>query len=106
MARSSAAPAWTKPTFIGSCGSNPHTLESPDMSILTPILYVLFSLLSILLTALVLVQEGKGGGLGGAFGGAGAEMFGHGAGGINKATGVLAGVLFLIAIVIGVIEKR
>lgn len=76
------------------------------MAILSPILYVLFSLLSILLTAIVLVQEGKGGGLGGAFGGAGADMFGHGAGGINKATGVIFGVLLVITVVIGVMEKH
>ena len=73
---------------------------------ITSILYILFALSAVLLTTIVLLQEGKGGGLGAAFGGAGAEMFGHGAGGINKATGILAAVMFILAIVIGVLEKR
>jgi preprotein translocase subunit SecG len=75
------------------------------MPIITTILYVLFAIDAVLLITIVLLQEGKGGGLGGAFGGAGGEIFGHGVGGINKATGVLAAVLFAIAIGIAVIEK-
>jgi preprotein translocase subunit SecG len=75
------------------------------MPIITTILYVLFAIDAVLLVTIVLLQEGKGGGLGGAFGGAGGEIFGHGAGGINKATGILAGVLFVIAVGIAVIEK-
>jgi preprotein translocase subunit SecG len=75
------------------------------MGILITILYVLFAIDAVLLIAIVLLQEGKGGGLGAAFGGAGGEIFGHGVGGINKATGILAGVLFLIAIGIALLEK-
>jgi preprotein translocase subunit SecG len=75
------------------------------LGIITTILYVLFAIDAILLIGIVLLQEGKGGGLGAAFGGAGGEIFGHGVGGINKATGVLAAVLFLIAIGIALIEK-
>jgi preprotein translocase subunit SecG len=74
------------------------------MDIITTILYVLFAIDAILLITIVLLQEGKGGGLGGAFGGAGGEIFGHGVGGINKATGVLAAILFVIAIVIARLE--
>jgi preprotein translocase subunit SecG len=72
---------------------------------LLTILYVLFAIDAVLLITIVLLQEGKGGGLGAAFGGAGGEIFGHGVGGINKATGVLSAILFLIAIVIAVFEK-
>jgi preprotein translocase subunit SecG len=75
------------------------------MTIITTALYVLFAIDAVLLVTIVLLQEGKGGGLGGAFGGAGGEIFGHGVGGINKATGVLAALLFVIAIVIALIEK-
>ncbi len=67
------------------------------MSILNIILTVLFIGLSLLLILIVLMQEGKGGGLGNAFGGMGGEAFGHGAGGINKFTTVLAGLLFVLA---------
>jgi preprotein translocase subunit SecG len=73
--------------------------------IITTILYVLFAIDAILLITIVLLQEGKGGGLGAAFGGAGGELFGHGVGGINKATGILATLLFLIAIGIALLEK-
>ena len=73
--------------------------------ILETILYVLFAIDAVLLITIVLLQEGKGGGLGAAFGGAGGAIFGHGAGGINKATGVLAGILFVLAVVIAVFEK-
>ena len=75
------------------------------MHIITTALYVLFCIAAVLLVTIILLQEGKGGGLGGAFGGAGGEIFGHGVGGINKATGVLAALLFIIAIVIALIEK-
>lgn len=75
------------------------------MPIITNVLYVLFALDAVLLVAIVLLQEGKGGGLGGAFGGAGGEIFGHGVGGINKATGVLAAILFVLALAIATLEK-
>ena len=64
------------------------------------LLTILFIVLSLFLIGIVLVQEGKGGGLGGAFGGAGGDAFGHGVGGINKFTGVVAGIWMLLAIVL------
>ena len=76
------------------------------MEILSTILYIVFGLVSVLLIGIVLLQEGKGGGLGGAFGGAGGEMLGHGAGGINRVTGVLAAVLFILAIALVKIESH
>jgi preprotein translocase subunit SecG len=56
----------------------------------------LFFLSAILLMAIVLMQEGKGGGLASALGGQGAETFGVSTGGVNKVTLFLAG-LFLVS---------
>ncbi|MSR75775.1 MAG: preprotein translocase subunit SecG [Planctomycetes bacterium] len=75
------------------------------MDILEIILNVLFVLGSILLIAIVLMQEGKGGGLGNAFGGAGGEAFGHSVGGINRFTAWIAGVLMLVALSIALISN-
>ncbi len=66
--------------------------------IIKTILHVLFVLVSVILVAIVLMQEGKGGGLGSAFGGAGGEAFGHGVGGINRFTAIVAGVFMLLAL--------
>lgn len=62
------------------------------------LLYTLFFISALLLILVVLVQEGKGGGLGGALGGAGAETFGVRAGGVNKVTFILFGVFVLSAL--------
>ena len=56
----------------------------------------LFFLSAVLLMAIVLLQEGKGGGLASALGGQGAETFGVSTGGSNKVTLFLAG-LFLVS---------
>jgi preprotein translocase subunit SecG len=69
------------------------------------VLYILFSLIAVLLIGIVLVQEGKGGGMGGAFGGVGGEAFGHGASGINKFTGILAAIFMVSAIVIALLSR-
>jgi preprotein translocase subunit SecG len=70
------------------------------MAILKGALTVVFITVSILLTAIILMQEGKGGGLGSAFGGAGGEAFGHGAGGINRFTAVVAGIFLGTAVIL------
>ncbi|MDA0667713.1 MAG: preprotein translocase subunit SecG [Planctomycetota bacterium] len=62
------------------------------------LLYTLFFISALLLILVILVQEGKGGGLGGALGGAGAETFGVRAGGVNKVTFILFGVFVLTAL--------
>ena len=62
--------------------------------------WVLFFLSSVLLTIVILLQEGKGGGLAEAFGGVGAETFGVKSGGINKVTMTLAAVFCISALVI------
>lgn len=64
------------------------------------ILWILFIAACILVSAVILLQEGKGGGLGEAFGGAGAQTFGHKADGIAKFTGWMAVGIVVLAIVI------
>lgn len=53
------------------------------------LLYTLFFISALLLILVILVQEGKGGGLGGALGGAGSETFGVRAGGVSKVTFII-----------------
>ena len=67
--------------------------------------YLAFAAISLLLIVVILIQEGKGGGLGGAFGGAGQQVFGSGASGIAKFTGYLAGGMLVLAVVITLREK-
>ena len=59
---------------------------------------VLFIIVSFLVILIVLAQEGKGGGLAGAFGGAGADAFGVKAGTVNKFTAWLAGLFLGLAL--------
>ncbi|MEZ6195006.1 MAG: preprotein translocase subunit SecG [Planctomycetota bacterium] len=68
-------------------------------------LYILFSLAALLLIGIVLIQEGKGGGMGAAFGGVGGEAFGHGAGGINRLTTILAAVFMISSVVIALVGR-
>jgi len=60
------------------------------LSVFKNLVLVLFVLCALLLTLVVLLQEGKGGGLGSAFGGAAADAFGVKAGSVNKFTTWLA----------------
>jgi preprotein translocase subunit SecG len=59
---------------------------------------VLFLVSALLVSIVVLLQEGKGGGLAGAFGGAGAETFGVKAGTVNKFTAWLAAAFLGLAL--------
>ena len=68
--------------------------------VLRVLLFVIFGISSLLLIVVILLQEGKGGGLAAAFGGAGADTFGVGAGGINRFTSVLAACFILTAIML------
>ena len=70
------------------------------MSIFIGFLYVLFVIACLLLVVVILLQEGKGGGLSEAFGGVGGETFGHKAGGVNKFTSALAAVMIVSLIMI------
>lgn len=64
------------------------------VDVLISLTMVLFVLSAFLLSIVVLLQEGKGGGLTGAFGGAGADAFGVKSGTVNKFTAWL-GAAFL-----------
>jgi preprotein translocase subunit SecG len=69
-------------------------LADPSLALLIDVVqglvFVLFVLCALLLMLVVLLQEGKGGGLGSAFGGAAADAFGVKAGTVNKFTTWLA----------------
>ncbi len=70
------------------------------LDVLRILLFVVFGLSSLILIIVILLQEGKGGGLAAAFGGAGADTFGVGSGGINRFTTILAGVWIVAAIIL------
>ena len=65
---------------------------------------LLFILTAFLLVTVVLLQEGKGGGLAGAFGGAGAQTFGVQTGGVSKFTFWVAGVFMMLAVLYATIK--
>ena len=67
-------------------------------SLVQGLVLVLFVISGLLLTLVVLLQEGKGGGIAGAFGGAGAEAFGVKAGTVNRFTAWVAGFFLLLAL--------
>ena len=69
------------------------------------LIFVLFVLCAMLLILIVLLQEPKGGGLSGAFGGAGAETFGVQTGGVNKFTSYVAGFFIVLAILYAAIRE-
>jgi len=75
------------------------------LEVIRVILFVAFIASSLFLIIIILLQEGKGGGLAGAFGGVGGEAFGVGAGGINKATSTLAAVFIIAAIILGATQS-
>jgi preprotein translocase subunit SecG len=68
------------------------------VGVIKSIMFVGFILCALLLILVVLLQEPKGGGLSGAFGGAGAETFGVQTGNVNKFTSRLAFVFLALAI--------
>jgi preprotein translocase subunit SecG len=74
---------------------------STALKIVRALVMVLFVLSSVLLIAVVLLQEGKGGGIAGAFGGAAAETFGVKAGSVNRFTSILATVFVGLALLVG-----
>ena len=70
------------------------------MFLLKVLLWVLFFGSAILLSVVILLQEGKGGGLAEAFGGVGAETFGVKSGGISRFTFSVAAVYMVAAILL------
>ncbi len=68
------------------------------MDVIQGAVMVLFTISSFLVILVVLAQEGKGGGLAGAFGGAGSETFGVKAGTVNMFTAWLAAAFLGLAL--------
>ena len=64
------------------------------------LLYLIFALSALLLTVVILIQEGRGGGLGDAFGGGGQQVFGPGARGITRFTAWVGVVFVATALII------
>lgn len=75
------------------------------MSLLSVALYIVFVLAAIVLVVVVLLQEGKGGGLTDALGTSGQQTFGVGASGINKFTGWVGGIFLVSALLIHVVNR-
>lgn len=69
------------------------------------VLWLVFVLSAIVLIAVVLLQEPKGGGLAEAFGGMGAQTFGVKATGITKFTAYVAVVFMLSAILLTCVSQ-
>jgi preprotein translocase subunit SecG len=76
------------------------------MQLLIYLFYIVFMLSAIGLIVVVLLQEGRGGGLGDALGSGAHEAFGPGARGINSLTAGLAGVFLVTAIAITILHGR
>jgi preprotein translocase subunit SecG len=68
--------------------------------IVKAVMYLVIIGSALLLIAVILLQEGKGGGFGDAFGGMGTETFGARVGGVNKFTASIAA--FFLAAILGV----
>lgn len=85
-----------------ACGDTlPMLLDLPlaaVMDVVRGAVLVLFVVSAFLVIIVILLQEGKGGGLAGAFGGAGAETFGVKAGTVNKFTAWLATMFLGLAL--------
>jgi preprotein translocase subunit SecG len=64
------------------------------------IMWIVFVLACLIVSAVILLQEGKGGGLGEAFGGVGQQTFGVKAEGINFFTGWVSLLVVVLAIAI------
>lgn len=68
------------------------------------VLYAAVILVAVLLIALILVQQSKGGGFGGAFGGLGESIFGaQGGSHLTKLTVILGTVFFVLVLAIAVL---
>ena len=69
------------------------------------LLYIIFVLAAIVLTVVILLQEGKGGGLGDALGTAGQQTFGVKASGIQRFTAIVAVIFLSTALGIHVLNR-
>jgi len=84
---------------FGAAFAAPLLGESVILSIFQVLVMTLFVIAALMLMLVILVQEGKGGGIAGAFGGAVGETFGVKAGSINRFTAILATVFVGLALI-------
>lgn len=70
-----------------------------------PLLYILFVLAAIVLVVVILLQEGRGGGLTDALGTGGQATFGVGASGINKFTFGAVAVFLVSALLLHLMNR-
>lgn len=75
------------------------------MELFITLLYIVFVLSAIVLVVVILLQEGKGGGLTDALGTAGQATFGVGASGINRFTGGAVAVFLVSAMGIHMLNR-
>jgi preprotein translocase subunit SecG len=75
------------------------------MTLAAVALYIVFVLAAIVLVVVILLQEGKGGGLTDALGTSGQQTFGVGASGINKFTGYVGALFLGSALLIHVVNR-
>lgn len=74
------------------------------MGVITVVLYTLVIIVALLLIGLVLIQQSKGGGFGGSFGGVGESVFGAHAGShLTKLTVILTTSFFILTLLLAVI---
>lgn len=84
--------------FLAALNVVPLPLGMEWLPLFRGFVMVLFVMASLILMLVVLIQEGKGGGIAGAFGGAAAETFGVKAGSVNRFTAILAAVFMGLAL--------
>lgn len=75
------------------------------MGFLINLLYIVFVGAAIVLVVVILLQEGKGGGLGDALGVAGQQTFGVATKGIQRFTGIAATIFLVSALAIHVLNR-
>ncbi len=74
------------------------------MGVITVVLYTLVIIVALLLIGLVLIQQSKGGGFGGSFGGVGESVFGaHASSHLTKLTVILTTSFFILTLLLAVI---
>ena len=70
------------------------------------LLYILFVLAAVVLTLVVLIQDDKGEGIGGLFGGGSGTPFGSRSGNVlTRFTGIVAAVFLVTAIIVGLATR-